>query len=166
MPSAERQGDDSRRTVVIVVAVIAAVIIGVLFYFLMRATGGGGPQTELQGAIRAGTPDWDQTISKIVLDEPEADEARRALGDIVMTLRTNVRNFTGRTISGLEIKASVVDVQGKPVKQRTVIVVPSERQPELGNNKTMPVQVMLDGMSESDNRANVRMEVTGFRLKT
>jgi hypothetical protein len=64
----------------------------------------------------------------------------------------------------LEITASVVDHQKKPVKSRTVVVIPG-RQIELEPNKTLFVQVMLDGMSDSDDRANIKMEVTGFKLK-
>jgi hypothetical protein len=99
-----------------------------------------------------------------VLDDPEATEAKRALGDIVMSLQTTVRNFTGKTLNGLEIRAAVVDYEGKPIKQRTVVVVPT-RQPELAPNKTMPVSVMLEGMSDQDARANIKMEVTGFKFK-
>ena len=118
----------------------------------------------MEGAIRAGAPEFGQYRSRIVLDEPEADEARRALGDIVMGIHTTVRNFTGRSLNGLEIKAAVVDHQGKTVKERTVIVVPT-KQVELEPNKTMFVRVMLEGMSESDDRARIKMEITGFRFK-
>ncbi|HKZ00861.1 MAG TPA: hypothetical protein VJ180_01390 [Pyrinomonadaceae bacterium] len=155
---------ESHRTIIIAVATVAAVAIGLLFYLLMRATGGGVSEPRLQGAIRSGSPEWEQHLQRIVLDEPEADEAKRALGDIVMTLRTTARNFTGRTLNGLEISASVLDHQDKPVKSRTVVVVPG-RQPELEPNKTLFVQVMLDGMSESDDRAKIKMEVTGFKFK-
>jgi hypothetical protein len=79
-------------------------------------------------------------------------------------LHTTVRNVTGKTLNGLEIRAAVVDHQGNAVKQRTVVVIPT-RQPELAPNKTMPVQVMLEGMSDTDDRANIKMEVTGFRFK-
>jgi hypothetical protein len=43
-------------------------------------------------------------------------------------------------------------------------VVPT-RQPELPPNKTMTVNVMLEGMSDTDARANIKMEVTGFKIK-
>jgi hypothetical protein len=66
----------------------------------------------------------------IVLDSPEADEAKRPLGDIVMSLHTTVRNLTGKTLNGLEMWAAVVDHQGKAVKERTVVIVPT-RQPEI-----------------------------------
>jgi hypothetical protein len=168
MSSSERQTtseNDSRRTTVIVVAVVAAVVIGGFFYFLLRATGGGStPPATLEGAIRAGTPEFAEYHSKIFLEKPEADEARRPLGDIVMTVRSTVRNFTNRTLNGLEVKASVVDYEGKPIKERSVIVIPT-RQSELAPNKTMPVAVMLEGFSESDARANIKMEITAFRFK-
>ena len=86
------------------------------------------------------------------------------MGDTVMSLHTTVRNFTGRTLNGLEIRAAVVDHQGKPVKERTVVVIPT-KQAELEPNKTMLVQVMLEGMSDTDDRANIKMEVTGFKFK-
>ena len=81
-----------------------------------------------------------------------------------MSVHSTVRNFTGRPINGLEVRAAVVDHQGKALKERTVVVIPT-RQPELGPNKTMQVQVMLEGMSDTDDRADIKMEITGFRFK-
>lgn len=168
MATAERQipepDDDSRRKLIIIVAVIAAIIIAVVFYFLMRASGGGSAEPTLDNAIRAGSPQFTEFQSKIVVDDVEADEAKRALGDIVMSLHGTVRNFSGRTISGLEITAAVINHQGQPVKQRTVVVIPA-RQAELEPNKTVPVQIMLEGMTDTDDRANIRMEVTAFKFK-
>jgi hypothetical protein len=157
---------DSRRNIVIVVAIVAAIAIAGLFYLLMRAgKSAGGPPTRLADAVRPGSPEWDKYVKLIALDAPEADEAGRALGDIVMTLHTTVHNFTGRPITGLEITAAVVDHQGKGVRERHVVVVPTLEQTELGPNKMLPVNVMLDGMTETTDRANIKMEVTGFRLK-
>jgi hypothetical protein len=167
MATPERQvpdSDESRRTIIIVVAVVAAIGIAALFYLLMRASGGGTVEPTLEGAIRAGSPEFEQYASKIVVDKPEAYESKRALGDIVMNLQTIVHNFSGRTLSGLEIKGVVVDHQDKPVNQRAVVVIPT-RQPELENNRSMSVRVMLEGMTEKDDRANIRMEVTAFKFK-
>jgi hypothetical protein len=164
-PERPAEMDDSRRKVVIVVAVTAAIIIAALFYFLMRASSRAPAGPTLEGAIRAGSPEFAQYQPKIVLDSPEADEAHRVVGDIWMNLRSTVRNFTGRTLNGLEIKASVVDHQGKPVKERTVVVLPNERQAQLEPNKTMPVEVPLEGLTDKDDRANIKMEVTAFRFK-
>jgi hypothetical protein len=164
VPDRRIEASESNRTLIIVVAVAAAVVIALVFYLLMRAGGGRTTDPGLQGAIRAGSPQFEQYKAQIVLDDPEATEAKRALGDIVMTLQTTVRNLSGKTLNGLEIRAAVVDYQGQPVKQRTVVVIPG-RQPELPPNKTMQVPVMLEGMSDKDARANIKMEVTGFKFK-
>ena len=90
---------DSSRKIIIIVAILAAIVLATLFYFLMKASSGPPPADPvLQGAIRSGSPEWNENSSKIVLDAPEATEAKRALGDIVMNLQTTVRNFTGRTL--------------------------------------------------------------------
>jgi hypothetical protein len=156
--------DKSHRTLIIVVAIVAAILIGGFFYLLLRRTMAPTAPPTLEGAIRPGSPDWDKYSKLIARDDVEADEAKRALGDTVMTLHTTVRNFTGRTIVGLEIRGAVVDHDGKPVKERTVVVIPG-RQSELEPNKTMRVSMMLEGFTETDDRANIIMEVVGFKLK-
>ncbi len=166
MLSPERQvsdSEDSRRVVIIVVAIVAAVAIAALFYFLMRASSGGAIQPTLDGAIRAGNPEFAQLQSRIVLDPPEAYESKQALGGIVMNLHTIAHNFTGKKLTGLEVTGYVVDHQGKPVRQRAVIVIPT-RQPDLENNRAIAVGVMLEGMTDKDDRANIKMEVTGFKF--
>jgi hypothetical protein len=154
-----------RRTLIIVVAVVAAIFIGGFFYLLLRATSTSNQTPRLANAVRPGSPDFEKYKKLIALDQPEADESPRALGDIVMTLSTTVRNFTGRTITGLEIKGTVVDHDNKPVKENTVIVIPIKQVPELEPNKTMHASVLLEGFTDSDDRANIKMEVTGFTLR-
>jgi len=156
--------NDSSRKVIIIVAIIAALAIGGLFYFLMRASSRTKVESTLEGAIRPGSPEFAEYAPKIFVEAPEADESKRALGDIVMNLQTTVRNFTGRTLIGLEIRGMVVDHQGKPVRQHTVVVIPT-RKPELEPNHSMAVRLRLEGMTDSDDRANIKMEVTGFKFK-
>lgn len=156
--------DDSRRKLIVIVAIVAAIVIASLFYLLMRATGGGAVEPTLEGAIRAGSPEFTQYAPKIVLDKPEAEQSKQALGGIVMLLQSAVHNFSGRTLTGLEIKGTVVDHEGKPVRERTVVVIPA-RQLDLENNRGMVVQVRLEGMTDKDDRADIKMEVTGFKLK-
>ena len=165
-PDRRLESTESNRTLIIAVAIAAAVVIAIIFGFLMwMVSSGPSAGVTLQGAIRPGNPEFDKNAANIALDEPEGFEAPRPLGDLTMSLRTTVRNLTGKTITGLEIKGSVIDYEGKPVKEKTLIVVPSERQPELLPNKTMQAQMMLDGMKESDPRANIKMEVVAFKLK-
>ena len=89
-PDRRIETSETNRTLIIGVAVVAAILIAGLFYGLMRLGGGGGGPTGLQGAIREGSPQWEENKKNIVLDDPEATEAKRALGDITMTLSTTV----------------------------------------------------------------------------
>ena len=154
----------SHRTLIIIVAIAAAVVVALFFALLFMGTRGGTGEPTLEGAIRAGTPEFEQYRTQILLDDPEATEAKRPLGDIVMTLKTVVRNLSGKTLIGLEVRAAVVDYEGKPVKQRTVVVIPTRR-PELPPNKTMEIPVLLEGMSDKDARANIKMEITALKFK-
>jgi len=156
--------DKPRRTLIIVVAVAAAVLIGGFFYLLLRKTVAPTPPAALHGAIRAGSPEFEQYRNRIALDLPEASQATNVLGGFQMTLETTVRNFTGRTINGLEVRAAVLNSERTPLKERTVVVIPTRR-PELDPNKTMFVTVTLEGMKESDDRASLFMEVTAFRFR-
>jgi hypothetical protein len=164
-PDRRLETTESNRTLIIVVAIAAAVVIAVVFGVLLWAVST-GPSSEvaLQGAIRAGSPEFEKDQPNIILETPEGWEGKRALGDLTMSLKTTVRNLTGKTLNGLEIKGSVVDHEGKPVKEKTLIFIPT-KQPELAPNKTMQVQMMLDGMKDTDPRADIKMEVVGFKFK-
>lgn len=155
----------ARRKLFLVVAVVSTVLIAILAWVVLRSSNSAvsGPPP-LEGALRPGSPDFEKYRKQIFLDKPEADEAARPLGDIVMTLRTTVRNFTDKTINGLEIRAAVVDSERQPVKERTVNVIPS-RTPELEPNKTLPVAVFLEGIRKDADRADIKMEVTAIRFK-
>lgn len=162
------QEESPRRTVIIVVAIIAALVIGGLFYFLLRKTVVETAPPRLDGAIRAGAADFEKYRAQIPLDEPYADQAKRALGDWVMTLHTTARNLTGKTVTGLEVWGAVVDHDGRPVKERTVVVIPSSvpgRPTELAPNKVINVSITLDRMTDEDDRANIKMAVTAFKFQ-
>jgi flagellar basal body-associated protein FliL len=159
--------DGSRRIIFIIVTVISLLLILGLFFWMRSAskTGAGDAQQQrLEGGIRAGTPEFEQYRQKIVMDKPEATEAKRPLGDTVMRLTTTVRNFSGRSLNGLEVYAAVVDIQGKPIKERTLAVIPARR-PELDNNETLEVPITLEGFKDTDDRANIKMEITAIRFK-
>jgi hypothetical protein len=158
-------GQNPTRIVWIVVGVVAVLILAGIVIFRRQSPATAPVESaRLPNAIRPGSPEFEQYKQQIVLDKPVADEAKRALGDIVMTLRSTVRNFTGRTINGLEIRAAVVNMEGKPIKERTVVYIPT-RYPELEPNKTLPVAITLEGFKDSDERADIQMEITGFTFK-
>lgn len=158
------EADSSRRTIFIIVGILSAAIVAGLIYAFYSRSGPPQPPTQLPNAIRAGAPDFERYRARIQLDSVEAFESTRALGDIVMTLQGTVRNFTGQTLDGLEVYGAVLDPNGKPIKERTVAVIPNQK-PELANNETMQARILLEGISKDAVRANIKMEIVGFRFK-
>lgn len=164
--------EQAQQKLFIIVGVASIALLGILGFWWVRSGGGqngsayqSNPSQKLEGAdvIREGTPEFDKYKEKILMDAPEAVEAERVIGDTVMTIEATVRNFSGRTLVGLEVYGAVVDLKGNPVKERTVVIIPNQR-PELDNNKTMPARVYFEGFKVTDDRANIKMRVTAFRL--
>lgn len=158
--------DGTRRKVFMIVGVCAALLLVGFIYLLSRpATPNVEPR--LEGALRSGDPAFEQVLEQVILDSKQAFESPRPLGDIVMTLESTARNFTGRTITGLEVRGAVVDSAGSPIRERTLIALPSSQtsSAELEPNRTLPVRIILEGFKKSDDRANFRLEVTAVRFK-
>lgn len=156
--------DNARRNMLMVAGVIGALLLGGLIYGLFRLSDSGAPAQRLEGAIRPGTPEFEGFRDRLVVDTPEATESPRALGDIIMVLTTTVRNFTGRTITGLEVRAAVVDMEDKPIAERIVTVIPT-RQAELEPNKTIQVPIKLEGIKKDAVRKDIRMEIAGVKFQ-
>lgn len=158
----------SRRKIFIGAAILSALLIAALVFWATRS-GPSGPaqQPRLAGAIRADAPEFARVRELLMVDfnpDDHALESTRAIGDVVINMTPKVRNFTGRTVNGLELQATVIDPAGNPLQQRTVIPIPN-RQPELEPNKVLEVPIRMEGFRKDDVRANIRVELTGVTFK-
>jgi hypothetical protein len=162
-------GDATRRKVFIVVGLVTALLVAGMIFWATRphVANNANVEPHLEGALRAGSPEFEQLRQYTKVDfipDEDATESTRPLGDIVMEMRPKVRNFTGRTITGLELQATVVDLDNKPVQTHTVIAIP-RLQPELEPNKVLEVPIRMEGFKKTDVRANIHIEVTGVKVK-
>lgn len=158
--------DNTRRNIFILIALGTALLVGGLVYLATRPTPVRG-EPRLAGALRAGSPEFEQVRERIiVVFDPDSDagQSTRAIGDIVVRMSPVIRNITGRTINGLELHAAVVDLENKPVRERTVVVIPN-RQPELENNKSIEAPIIIEGLKKTDTLANIRIKVTGVTFR-
>jgi len=123
-------------------------------------------QQELEGAVREGTPEFEALTKRIVIqtDENNTMQSPTGMGTITMFIRGKIRNFTGKTLTGLEIRTTVIDQLEKPVKEKTLIVVPNQQE-RFETNQTMPVSVMIEGFGKDDDRAQIRWKVTAIRTE-
>lgn len=171
-----RDGADRSRRAIFIIAGLVAVLValGLVIFLKNRPappTPGAPADQKLEGGLRAGSPEFEKYRELIRLDEPIADYADSVAGDIQMNLATTVRNFTGRTISGLEMRGALVDFEGKPIKERTKIVIPSGSLAELANNGTAKTPISIPGFRGADKakveggQAVVKMEITAIKFK-
>ena len=164
-------GDATRRKVFIVVGLLTALLVALAVYWAMRPRTPNNSSAELRlaNAVRAGAPEFAELRAKIVVDfvpDEDAFESTRPLGDIVMELHPKVRNFTGRTLTGLELQAAVVDLAGKPVQTHTYIYPhPPQTTFELAPNKILTPSLVMEGFKKDDVRANIKIDVTGFTIR-
>lgn len=170
MSATERNIAENNRTVwmiYIIVGVISLILIGGIIYVAKRPGTDSVELARIDGALRLGSPEFEKYKGLITLDKPEATQGARAIGDIQMKLTTTVRNFTGKTIDGLEMRGAVVDSAGNTVKERIVIVIPNKTRgvDELEPNKTLDVPIILEGMSKEADRADIKMEIVAIRFK-
>jgi hypothetical protein len=86
-----------------------------------------------------------------------------AMGTIVMSIGGVIRNITGKTLTGLELKVTVVDLANAPLKDKTVIVIPKQQE-RLEHNQSMPVKVNIEGFPSDANIANIRWKVTAIKF--
>jgi hypothetical protein len=153
------EADKSRLVIYAAVAVLALLLVGGLAYLASRPSAKPGEE-RLADAIRPGAPGW--PADKLIVDfEPDEDATigANALGNHVVTMKPTVRNFTGRVVNGLEFRAAGLDLQGKPIRERTYVT-----EDEIGPNRTASPAIGLN--FPSDNKpAQLKLELTGVRFK-
>lgn len=151
----------------IVAILIAVYLVGGAIWFLSKK-----PSMQQQvdnsmdGAFRAGSPEFDALTKRIVIqtDEDRTIQSPIGLGTIVMSIGGQIKNLTGKTVTGLEINVAVIDSFGKPVKDKTLIVVPLQYT-KMNPNETAEVTVRIDGFDPKDDRANIRWKVTAIKAE-
>jgi hypothetical protein len=148
----------------LVVAVL--VVAAVAAFLVFRPSKQQVVEQQLQGAVREGTPEFEVLTKKIAIqtDDERTMESPTGMGTITMFIAGKIRNFTGKTLTGLEIKVTVIDQLNKPVKEKILTVIPAQQE-RLETNQTMSVSVMMEGFSKDDDRALVRWKVTAIKTQ-
>ena len=158
---ARREEPDKSRTVIYVaVAVVAALLIGGLAYLARRPSEAPGEE-RLEGAVRPGSTDFPGAERLVVEFDPNENAfiGPTALGPWAVTFKPVVRNFTGRTVNGLEFRVAGVDLKGNVIRQRIAI-----NMDEIEPNKIHTPALSIN--FPQDNRpADLKLELTGVRFR-
>ncbi len=163
MSSFERgrgESDKSRRFIFIAVGIVAAALLAGLAYLATRPAVAPGEE-RLEGAVRPGSPDFPSADKLIVEFDPNenAEIGPTALGPWAVTFLPVVRNFTGRTVSGLEFRLAGLDPKGQTIRQRIAI-----NRDEIGPNRVARPSLSMN-FPQDNKPANLKLELTGVRFK-
>jgi hypothetical protein len=170
----KEETDKTRRLIFIVAGAIAVLLLAGLVVYLKTRPGPTAAvvlDQKLDGGIRADSPEFEKYRGLLKVDDPEGETAKSVAGGIEMRMATTVRNFTGRTIIGLEMKGSVVGLEDKVMKQRTLVVIPSNELRELESSETARVPIIIPGFKGEEGEkiesglAKLKMEVTAVKFR-
>ena len=79
-----------------------------------------------------------------------------------MGITGRVKNKGNKMIDGLEVNVAVVDQFNQVLKEKRVLVVPTQQE-QLAPGETIPITLTIDGFDRNDDRANIRWKVTAIR---
>lgn len=141
-------------------------VAGAIGLFSLKPSSEERQQQLLAGAFLEGTPEFEQYTKDIVV-QTEMDnimQSPTAMGTIMMSIPAKIRNKSQKTIAALEVKVGVVDLAGKVVRERKLIVVPKQVE-TLPPGQTIRVVGSIEGFRKDDDRANVRWKVTAIKFQ-
>jgi hypothetical protein len=147
----------------IITTLLVLLLAGMLHLSGTQPFASSSKELRLERATRSGAPEFEQLREQIAVEQLVAMETPHPFNDMAVEMNAIVRNTTGRTISGLEMRGAVLDAQSSPVGERTVVVIPA-RQTALEPDEAINVRILLEGISHDADRAGVLMEVTGVHF--
>ena len=160
----EKKGLNKGFVIGIVIGVIAiAATIGLLLS--LRPSVDDQKAKILEGLSRSGTPEFDAVTKDIIISTDDRTvESPNGFGRISMFIVGKIRNKGTKTINALEVNVAVIDQLNAVVKEKNVLVVPTQRE-KVSPGEIIPITLSLDGFDKKDDRANIRWKVIGLRTE-
>jgi hypothetical protein len=145
-------------------ALIGVTLLGLVIWLITGPSRDEQIANVLEGSYHEGTPEFEQITKDIIISTREDTvESPNAFGTISMFIKGRIRNKGTRVINGLEVNISVVDRNDQVVREKRVLVIPSQYE-KLNPGETIdPVTLSIDGFNKKDDRANIRWKVTAIR---
>ena len=155
-----------RWPIVVLAALITALIAlftASLHYLVMTRPHVHHQRPTLERSLRAGDQEFEQFRNQIAIENLVGNEKLHPLNNLVVEITAAVRNDTGRTINGLEMRGAVLDSQGLTVGERNVVVVPA-RQTALEPGEAINVRILIESVSRDSERGHPNIDIAGLRF--
>ena len=151
------------------ILILAAVITALLaisaagLYYLAQSDVSSYTEPRLEGALQPGQPEFEESRRHIAIEQLVGTEKVHPFDNLAVAMTATVRNNTGRSISGLELRGAILDRKNSRVRERTVVVIP-KRQKILESGEAINTRILLDGIDKGSDRAHLVLEVTAIRF--
>lgn len=147
-----------------VITTLLAVFTAGLYYVAMTQSGVRSYQEpRLEGALQPGQPEFEEFRRHIAIEQLVGTEKAHPFDTMAVAMAATVRNNTGRTINGLELRGAVLDRESSSVRERTVVIIPRQ-QKLLESGEGINTRILLDGIDKDSDRAHLVLEVTAIRF--
>jgi len=148
-------------TAAIITAAIA-LVVAMLYYMAMTGPAARSYQVvpQLETALRVGNPEFEQVRHQIAIEPLMGTEKIHPFNSLAVEITGTIKNKTGRTLKGLEMRAAVLDRDEAAVRERTVVIIPAQ-QTVLEPDEAIKVRVLLENINKDSDRARLMLEVTG-----
>lgn len=126
------------------------------------------PSSRLDHAFHRGDPEFDAYLDqgKITIGDERPLEASNLAGAKFITATGNIVNSGDRSISGLELRAYVLDDSGKVALERIIAVIPLLRRRPLPPGGATPFSVSIGNVAASRrDLAQVNVEIIGLQFE-
>jgi hypothetical protein len=117
-----------------------------------------------ESMLQPGQPEFDRFHPQIAVEQIMGNEKLHPFNDLVVELTAVVRNQTGRTISGLEMRGALLDTANSTLRERTVAVIPAQ-QTILEVDEAINVRILLEDIDRDSDRARPVLAVTGITFE-
>ena len=127
----------------------------------------GGPQMKLDGALRAGTPEFDHYQSQLEFKETEVFASQNAMGMTQFIVKSQLTNKGDKSLAGIELIARAYGLDEKIVAENFSAPIPRLRAEPLKPGESMRITIKLDTPSTitEDDVARVVPLLSGLKFQ-
>ena len=147
----------------VITALLAFSIAGLYYVAMTQSNVSSYAEPRLEGALQPGQPEFEESRRHIAIEQLVGTEKVHPFDTLAVAVTATVRNNTGRSINGLELRGAILDRSNSSVRERTVVVIP-QRQKVLESGEAINTRILLDRVDKDSDRAHLVMEVTAIRF--
>jgi hypothetical protein len=174
----EKETEQKRSYLLMALGAVGALLLAVLVIFLSQRSARpqqaapsqklpGGEQIKLEGALRAGSPEFDGYKDKVTLERIDIQAAGNMLGMTRFAVNNRLYNRGDRPITAVELTASAYNLEGKLAAQNTSRHIGRGEGELLKPGESMRVTTVVDlppKIREGD-ISDIKSEVTGLKFQ-